>query len=100
MFERLSGHGDMSSNKFNDKRVYGCLKYMLMLCNKLLENMPMPWEQHSVRCCITGAITFINEIPVVEPIYGSMGYDVDHDGKNGSTAETYAISTLDMRSHP
>jgi len=39
----------------------------------LLENMPMPWEQ--IRTCkvlyhITGAITFVNEIPwVVEPIY-------------------------------
>jgi len=40
---------------------------------KLLENMPMPWEQ--VRNCkvlyhVTGAITFINEIPwVIEPVY-------------------------------
>lgn len=40
---------------------------------KLLENMPMPWEQIRdvpVIYHITGAITFINEIPwVVEPIY-------------------------------
>lgn len=40
---------------------------------KLLENMPMPWEQIrdvSVLYHITGAITFVNEIPwVVEPIY-------------------------------
>lgn len=40
---------------------------------KLLENMPMPWEQIrdvSVIYHITGAITFVNEIPwVVEPIY-------------------------------
>lgn len=40
---------------------------------KLLENMPMPWEQIrdvSVLYHITGAITFVNEIPwVAEPIY-------------------------------
>lgn len=40
---------------------------------KLLENMPMPWEQIrdvKVLYHITGAITFVNEIPwVVEPIY-------------------------------
>ena len=47
---------------------------------KLLENMPMPWEQIrdvSVLYHITGAITFVNEIPwVIEPVYlaqwGSM----------------------------
>ena len=40
---------------------------------KLLENMPMPWEQIrdvKVLYHITGAITFVNEIPwVVEPVY-------------------------------
>jgi pre-mRNA-processing factor 8 len=40
---------------------------------KLLENMPMPWEQVrdvKVLYHVTGAITFVNEIPwVVEPIY-------------------------------
>lgn len=40
---------------------------------KLLENMPMPWEQIRdipVIYHITGAITFVNEIPwVVEPIF-------------------------------
>ena len=43
-------HGDMSSRKFkHDKRVYlGSLKYMPHAVLKLLENMPMPWEQ--VRC--------------------------------------------------
>jgi hypothetical protein len=40
-------HGDMSSRKFrHDKRVYlGSLKYMPHAVLKLLENMPMPWEQ-------------------------------------------------------
>jgi len=40
---------------------------------KLMENMPMPWEQiRDVRVLyhITGAITFVNEIPwVIEPVY-------------------------------
>lgn len=71
----VKDHGDMSNRKFrHDKRVYlGALKYIPHAVLKLLENMPMPWEQ--VRNCkvlyhVTGAITFINEIPwVVEPIY-------------------------------
>jgi len=46
---------------------------------KLMENMPMPWEQiRDVRVLyhITGAITFVNEIPwVIEPVYISQwGY--------------------------
>merc|ERR1719502_2112438 len=71
----IKDHGDMSSKKFrHDKRVYlGALKFVPHAVLKLLENMPMPWEQ--VRQCkilyhITGAITFVNEVPwVVEPIY-------------------------------
>ncbi|EFH65572.1 hypothetical protein ARALYDRAFT_477251 [Arabidopsis lyrata subsp. lyrata] len=68
-------HGDMSSKKFrHDKRVYlGALKFVPHAVFKLLENMPMPWEQVrdvKVLYHITGAITFVNEIPwVVEPIY-------------------------------
>uniref|UniRef100_A0A5K3FTK5 Pre-mRNA-processing-splicing factor 8 n=2 Tax=Mesocestoides corti TaxID=53468 RepID=A0A5K3FTK5_MESCO len=68
-------HGDMTNRKFrHDKRVYlGALKYMPHAILKLLENMPMPWEQIrdvKVLYHITGAITFVNEIPwVVEPIY-------------------------------
>ncbi|KAL9981532.1 hypothetical protein ACROYT_G010242 [Oculina patagonica] len=65
----------MSSRKYrHDKRVYlGALKYMPHAVLKLLENMPMPWEQIrdvKVLYHITGAITFVNEIPwVVEPVY-------------------------------
>ncbi|RID78229.1 hypothetical protein BRARA_A01074 [Brassica rapa] len=65
----------MSSKKFrHDKRVYlGALKFVPHAVFKLLENMPMPWEQVrdvKVLYHITGAITFVNEIPwVVEPIY-------------------------------
>ncbi|CAA3033470.1 pre-mRNA-processing-splicing factor 8A [Olea europaea subsp. europaea] len=78
----IRDHGDMSSKKFrHDKRVYlGALKFVPHAVYKLLENMPMPWEQvREVKILyhITGAITFVNEIPwVVEPIYlaqwGSM----------------------------
>ncbi|KAH0484404.1 MAG: hypothetical protein KVP17_000342, partial [Porospora cf. gigantea B] len=71
----VKDHGDMSSRKFrHDKRVHlGALKYVPHAVYKLLENMPMPWEQ--VRVCetlyhITGAISFANEIPwVIEPVY-------------------------------
>eukprot|EP00045_Choanoeca_perplexa_P015123 m.183370 g.183370 ORF g.183370 m.183370 type:complete len:2331 (+) comp16894_c0_seq1:103-7095(+) len=68
-------HGDMSSRKFkHDKRVYlGSLKYMPHAVLKLLENMPMPWEQIrdvKVLYHTTGAITFVNEVPfVIEPVY-------------------------------
>ena len=49
------------------------LKYMRHAFMKLLENMPMPWEQMQnvkVFYHITGAITFVNKIPwVIEPVY-------------------------------
>ena len=71
----LSDHGDMSSKRYSqDKRVYlGALKYCPHAVFKLLENMPMPWE--SIRTVpvlyhVTGAISFINEVPkVIEPVY-------------------------------
>eukprot|EP01038_Epipyxis_sp_PR26KG_P010035 gene10035-13492_t len=71
----IRDHGDMSSKKFrHDKRVYlGALKYVPHAVYKLLENMPMPWEQvRNVKVLyhITGAISFVNEIPwVIEPVY-------------------------------
>ncbi|KAI6185283.1 WD repeat-containing protein 48-like protein [Aphelenchoides besseyi] len=71
----IRDHGDMTSRKFrHDKRVYlGALKYMPHAILKLVENMPMPWEQiRDVRVLyhITGAITFVNEVPkVIEPVY-------------------------------
>eukprot|EP01053_Blabericola_migrator_P006065 Blabericola_migrator_1__6064@NODE_305_length_10106_cov_125_059269_g249_i0_p1_GENE_NODE_305_length_10106_cov_125_059269_g249_i0NODE_305_length_10106_cov_125_059269_g249_i0_p1_ORF_typecomplete_len2341_score504_88PROCN/PF08083_11/2_2e159PRP8_domainIV/PF12134_8/1_4e132U6snRNA_bdg/PF10596_9/3_4e100U6snRNA_bdg/PF10596_9/18PRO8NT/PF08082_11/9_4e89U5_2snRNA_bdg/PF10597_9/8_2e76PROCT/PF08084_11/6_3e46RRM_4/PF10598_9/1_9e43GIIM/PF08388_11/0_059_NODE_305_length_10106_cov_125_059269_g249_i0304210064 len=71
----IADHGDMSSRKFRtDKRVYlGALKYVPHAVFKLLENMPMPWEQvRNVKVLyhITGAITFVNEIPwVIEPVF-------------------------------
>eukprot|EP00741_Cyanophora_paradoxa_P003665 tig00000093_g3562.t1 len=71
----IKDHGDMSSRKFRaDKRVYiGALKYVPHAVLKLLENMPMPWEQvRNVKVLyhVSGAITFVNEIPrVIEPVY-------------------------------
>lgn len=71
----VKDHGDMSSRKFrHDKRVYlGALKYVPHAVFKLLENIPMPWEQvRNVKVLyhVSGAITFVNEIPwVIEPIY-------------------------------
>ncbi|KAL2919271.1 pre-mRNA-splicing factor 8 [Polyrhizophydium stewartii] len=71
----IKDHGDMSSKKYrNDKRIYlGALKYVPHAVLKLLENMPMPWEQVRdvpVLYHITGAITFVNEIPrVIEPLF-------------------------------
>lgn len=74
----VKDHGDMASKKYRqDKRVYlGALKYIPHAIYKLLENMPMPWEQ--VRNCkvlyhITGAITLVNEVPkVIEPVFTSQ----------------------------
>ncbi len=61
--------------------LYTCsaLKYMPHAVMKLMENMPMPWEQIrdvKVLYHITGAITFVNEIPwVIEPVYiAQWGY--------------------------
>ncbi|KAK9710766.1 pre-mRNA-splicing factor 8, partial [Basidiobolus ranarum] len=71
----IKDHGDMSNKKFrHDKRIYlGALKYVPHAVLKLLENMPMPWEQIRevpILYHITGAITFVNEIPwVIEPVY-------------------------------
>jgi len=71
----IKDHGDMSSKKFrHDKRVYlGALKYVPHAVLKLLENMPMPWEQVryvKILYHMSGAITFVNEIPrVIEPVY-------------------------------
>lgn len=53
--------------------IFRALKYMPHAVLKLLENMPMPWEQIRdvpVLYHITGAISFVNEIPwVIEPVY-------------------------------
>lgn len=74
----IKDHGNMSHKKFREeKRVYlGALKYVPHAIFKLLENMPMPWEQVrevEVLYHITGAITFVNEVPrVIEPVYAAQ----------------------------
>lgn len=54
-----------------DKRAYlGALKYLPHAIYKLLENMPQPWESEKhveVLYHITGAITFVDEVPRVDP---------------------------------
>ena len=71
----VKDHGDMSGKKFrHDKRVYlGALKYLPHAIFKLLENMPMPWEQvRTVKVLyhFTGALTFVNEVSrVIEPVF-------------------------------
>ncbi|EPQ31507.1 uncharacterized protein PFL1_00840 [Pseudozyma flocculosa PF-1] len=71
----IKDHGDMSNRKYlQDKRVHlGALKYVPHAMMKVLENIPMPWEQVrevSVLYHITGAITFVNEVPkVIEPVF-------------------------------
>nr|CAG8489846.1 2781_t:CDS:10 [Entrophospora candida] len=57
----IKDHGDMSSKKYrHDKRIYlGALKYV-----------PHAVREVPVLYHITGAITFVNEIPwVIEPVY-------------------------------
>ena len=66
----IKDHTDLSGRKYRtDKRVFlGALKYAPHAIYKLLENSPMPWEQGrtvKVLYHITGAITFVDEIPKV-----------------------------------
>lgn len=68
----MAAHGNMSHDKFaGQKRLYiGALKYAPHAVLKLLENMPMPWEElRKVRVLYhtAGALTFINEVPRVVP---------------------------------
>lgn len=71
----LNDHMDMTSSRFNsDKRAHlNALRYLPHAILKLLENMPQPWEQVKavkVLYHVSGAITFVNEIPrVIEPVY-------------------------------
>lgn len=71
----IDSHSDMSSKRFDyDKKSFlGALKYMPHAVLKLLENMPQPWESSKevkVLYHISGAITFVNEVPrVIEPVY-------------------------------
>ncbi len=57
----IKDHGDFSSKKFaKDKRIYlGALKYIPHAMMKLLENMPMPWEQVLKGFCFAILIFYI-----------------------------------------
>lgn len=71
----VKDHGDLSGKKFrNDKRAYlGALKYLPHSILKLLENMPMPWEQTKKVNAIyhvSGALTLVTDTPkVIEPVF-------------------------------
>ena len=104
----IKDHGDMSSKKFrHDKRVYlGALKYVPHAVYKLLENMPMPWEQVrnvNVLYHITGAISFVNEIPlVIEPVYiaqwGTMWIMMRREKRTAATSSECASHRSTTRS--
>ena len=75
---------------------YSALKYMPHAVLKLMENMPMPWEQIrdvQVLYHITGAITFVNEIPwVIEPVYmAQWGYVLKFYQKNTTSLKLKLI---------
>ena len=69
----IKDHGDMSSRTYNnDKRIYlSSLQFLHHAIYKLLENMS--WEHITyidVMYHVTGALTFVTEIPrVIEPVY-------------------------------
>ena len=98
----VKDHGDMSSKKFKaDKRVYlGALKYVPHAVYKLLENLPMPWEQvRNVKVLyhVTGAISFVNEVPkVIEPvrISASRGAAAPSLHSNASSPGEQAVGGL------
>ena len=73
----VQDHGDMSSRKFrHDKRVYlGALKFVPHAVYKLLENMPMPWQQVTIlgQTTATGMQTFSLFWKVVCMVDGSLG---------------------------
>lgn len=74
----IKDHGDISNRKFrNDKRVHlSAPKYIPHAVMKLLENIPLPWEQVRevpVLSHIIGAITFVNKIHrVIGPVYNAQ----------------------------
>ncbi|CAA7056917.1 unnamed protein product [Microthlaspi erraticum] len=80
-----------SEERLRQNRLYiGALKFVPRAAFKLLENMPMPWEEVrdvKVLYHLKGAVTIVNETPwVVEPIYraqwGSMLRVMQTDERN------------------
>nr|GMD11956.1 pre-mRNA-processing-splicing factor 8A [Ipomoea batatas] len=77
----IRDHGDMSSKKYrHDKRVYlGALKFVPHAVYKLLENMPMPWEQ-------------VREVKILYHI--TVGYNVDYDATRKERSEAFQENAL------
>ncbi|ELP90364.1 pre-mRNA-processing-splicing factor, putative [Entamoeba invadens IP1] len=106
----VKDHGDMSSRKFKcDKRVYlGALKYIPHAIYKLLENIPMPWEdikEVEVMYHITGALTFVTEIPrVIEPVYfaqwGTMWLAMRNEKVNRKNFRRMVLPVFDDEEPP
>lgn len=69
--------GDVSNPRYSsekDKRSYlGALKFLPHSVLKLMESMPMPWEnekQVKVLYHVNGCLTLVNEVPrVIEPVF-------------------------------
>ena len=61
----------MSSRKFrHDKRVYlGALKFVPHAVYKLLENMPMPWEQVDLCLWVCRCVDLPNENSILNSNY-------------------------------
>ena len=58
----------MSNRKFRNDKRFWLVSNMYHTVLKLLENMPMPWEQvRNVKTLyhVTGAITFVNEVKII-----------------------------------
>jgi pre-mRNA-processing factor 8 len=73
--QTMREHGDMVDKRFQDERILyiGAARLMPYAIHKLLENMPMPWEEAKLVDVVyhrTGAITMITDTPkVVEPVF-------------------------------
>ncbi|EJD41928.1 PRO8NT-domain-containing protein [Auricularia subglabra TFB-10046 SS5] len=72
-YRRPPGHEQPQVPERRGRVHIGALKFVLHAVLKLLVGMPSPWEQLrevTVPYHITGAITFVNDIPrVIEPVY-------------------------------
>ena len=119
----IRDHGDMTNRKFrHDKRVYlGALKYMPHAVLKLLENMPMPWEQirdvkvlyhitgnfhlsdnsFSVWCAYSNVFLFrCYKLCQRDPLgnrtslHSPMGYDVDHDASRKERSSPFQTDEI------
>ncbi|KAG8345580.1 PRO8NT PrP8 N terminal domain [Trypanosoma vivax] len=74
----VKDNGDLSGKRFNTERklCVALLKYMPLALYKLLENMPMPWEEAryvNVVYHMNGILTLVDDTPMVpEQLYLSQ----------------------------